>query len=1318
MNPKTAAISLLLTLICAFYLLGQDVAPLYTNYTKYTTADGLPQDYVSYIAQDQDGFIWVATLNGLARFDGHEFIRFDSRSGERTKLSTSQVYDILIDDSNNLWILNFNYKVDRMDPRTFEVIRDVQPVQSLQDTHFKFNMGPKGAKFVYFISDNSKRNWFVKTEHAFHQIDSTLEKISKVFIKSDSTEIGYGFDIDETGRYWLMTKEGLMVADQSCDSFRKIPIPESFNYEPGSRNKCPVASLPDNRVLFAYGNRIFIYDENRNSFRQLTIPPVQRVNNSKVFNLILDKEKRAVFQYQGHIFRVEHDERITILWSYPDREKFIVTGLLIDQSNTLWVGVNTGGLYKINLLTPSFNSSPYKTNFVADLLIEEMQIERNELPVSWKKQEWAYDFRYFYNNQRQLFLKYDYFNYQDPRQLFSIEDTNLKPINTGESSYDYFVGIGARDEELWALGKYGWLYHWGNPTMPPSKLRIKEINSLSQERLSDFVVDEKHQWAIAVENKLYKIKDGQIIDEFTPGSGNAGLIDLCQDPWEPSILWIATLGDGLIKWDKSEQRVIYSYRKEDGLADNSIGTVVPDGNGNLWMGTFNGISRLNKKTNKITNYQKNDGLIENEFNRHHEFKLPDGRIALGGTNGYAVFDPKLFAYDTYEPKVMITSFRINNRLQSFDDSLTLIDKPLNELSHLTLNYTENSIALEVAAMQYNAPNKNNYRYKLSGYNKEWIETGKDRKIKFDQLRPGSYLLSLNTSNTDGEWSSNIHEININVSPPPWLSWWAYTIYFLIFGSSIILYWRNYKRMLIKRQEVEFNKREANRLKQMDDMKTRFFSNITHEFRTPLTLVLSPLAKQLRDQKYPKEVQHILESNYRHCSHLLKLVNELLDIAKLESGFMQTHQSTGELTVFGKECINQFEGLAKTKGINLVFDHWGIEGYYLFDKSHWDKIITNLLSNALKFTEHGEISLTLTELSKNGTFFIQIEIKDTGIGIPEHVFPSLFDRFYQVDDSATRAQEGAGIGLSLVKELTDLLNGEVAVTSTVGEGSVFSVTLPVEKISEQKVEAIPTRSAQRTTSTGSADTPVILIIEDNPELLEFIVTSFDGPWKILHAGNGQEGLEIIHNELPDVVVSDVMMPVMDGLTLCHQCKSDIRTSHIYFILLTAKTAQESKLKGLQAGADHYLTKPFQMYELELHIANALQQQSNLRDKLRAELIPEEPAEGKLKTHDPFLSQLNEYLEDNLKNPLVNVEVLASEMAMSQSTLNRKLKALLNLSAVEFIKQFRLQKAIDLLPSGKSISNIAYEVGFESPSYFSQCFKEQYEMSPTEYLNQKN
>jgi signal transduction histidine kinase/DNA-binding response OmpR family regulator len=1286
------------------------VEPIYSNYQHYTTEDGLPQNYVSSIVQDQDGFIWVATLDGIARFDGKNFIEFNITSDSSRKISTPRVLDLKVDKDNNLWILHFNHKVDRMNPQTFQIERDLKPILEASHDSFPLAMSYK-ASFYFTFGENLENNqWFVKNKLVFHLFDTTNHKLRKLFLEKKSEDSNrFAFDEDDQGRLWILGINDLEVSDANWENFKSIKFPDELHFELDPFHQLfLVTHISGGRILIFANERLIIYDEPLNQFREIKLPVARERKANHATVATRDPEGRVVFKYYGYVFRVNDDESISTLWKFPERDRFLISSILVARDGTLWAGVNTGGLYRINTLVPSFHSKKYEQNFVVDLLVNEMNIKPSEIPKNWFQNKGSYDFRYYYSEQGKLYFTQDGYYFGRRDGIFYMKGDQLRNVKTPGNSI-YYKGFHDKDGFLSAIDNFGRHHHWEDISINPKVTECIDTGLPNNFQIINSTPANGFTWVTDSQNRIYQLDKGVVVKTHEVGDKNFGLIQLQPDLNNEGIFWIATYGGGLLKWDYRSNKVEKALTKNDGLTDNTIAAMVPDEDGNIWMSTFNGVSKFDPKSEHFTNYSTSDGLIQSEFDRHHGFKLPDGRIAFGGSQGYSVFDPSLFTEDQFNPEIKISRLLINNKEQLFGDSLSVVKEPLNQLEKLDLDYQSNTVSVEIMANQFNNPDKIHYRYKLTGYHKDWVNNNSDRKIQFDKLRTGTYLLSINASNTNGIWSEHVRKIQIQVLPPPWLSWWAYASYLLIGSLLIFLYWRNYRRKLILKQEEEFTRREAIRLKEVDDMKTRFFSNITHEFRTPLTLILSPLEKQLRDKKYPMEVQTILESNYRHGSHLLKLVNELLDISKLEGGFMQMHKSTGELNTFLKECMEDFSELAQQKGIDLTFDSKNISGYHQFDKNHLEKVVLNLLSNGIKFTDqNGKVGLS-AEVEEDER--LVIEVNDSGIGIPNEQLPKLFDRFYQVDDTATRAYEGTGIGLSLVKELTDLMEGTISVESEVGKGSIFKLSIPIAKVSSSTEPIQPmTKTDVRELPIGS---PVILVVEDNAELRSFIVESLSKEAKVVEAGNGKDGWDLVLGRMPDVVVSDVMMPEMNGFELCQKAKTDTRTSHINFILLTAKTAQESKEKGLEAGADDYLTKPFHMYELELRIQNLLQQQANLRNHLRKEFLSLKSDENTPKIKNDFLRQLYEVLEGSMSNTNVSVDWLATEMAMSQSTLNRKLKSLLGLSAVEFIKQTRLKKSIELLDTGKSISNIAYQVGFESPSYFAQCFKEVYNLTPSDY-----
>ncbi|GAB3896220.1 hypothetical protein GCM10028803_13570 [Larkinella knui] len=537
------------------------------------------------------------------------------------------------------------------------------------------------------------------------------------------------------------------------------------------------------------------------------------------------------------------------------------------------------------------------------------------------------------------------------------------------------------------------------------------------------------------------------------------------------------------------------------------------------------------------------------------------------------------------------------------------------------------------------------------------------------------------------------------------------------------------------EQMALKRQEADRRKEVEEVKNRFFANITHEFRTPLTLIISPIEQLVRTTADSPTIERSVINNtlatiHRNARQLLQLINQLLDLSKLESGSLKVRESQGDAVQFMNDLVNSFRITAEMKGIQLTYQPGQLPEQLLFDDDKWGKIGSNLLSNALKYTPSGgsvRVDLVTESFGTAGQMLLRLSVSDTGTGIAADQIPHIFDRFYQVDDSRTRPYEGTGIGLALVKELTDLLKGRISLESEVGKGTTITVACPVRQpyADHPKLQAsLPDLLWPETPqtlpapwsdpkSTAHGNLPVLLLVEDNDDLRQLIANGLAATYRILTAANGQEGWEICQSELPDLVVSDIMMPVLDGYQLCRLIKQTPRTNHIAVILLTAKTASESKLEGLSAGANDYLTKPFSQRELHLRVTNLLHYQLALRTFYNLQFS--KPDSLQLPAYqNAFLNQLYQALEKHLDDAKFSVDDLAVEVAMSSRTLNRKLTAMLGMSVSEFIRTYRLRKAADLLKAGYPVSETAYKVGFESPSYFGQCFKELFTLSPSDYI----
>jgi signal transduction histidine kinase/DNA-binding response OmpR family regulator/ligand-binding sensor domain-containing protein len=1294
---------------------------LHTIYTRYDVEDGLPQNLVSGIVQDADGFIWLSTLDGLARFDGKEFLVLRHLPDDSTSLEYNSIKNLFIDQHNQLWVQYINYEFNAVSSQTFRANIPTPLSFSVgEDFYEKENIN---GGLQYILGD--KRNWLLshvrpKDGHFVLELMDSSNRKLKEFLDTHHQKFGnkiFDFAEDTAGKIWLATTEGLEVSDSNWVDFKSIVFPVEFQFNPDEIDfKIKLVLLNDQRMAICQGKKIVIYDPKTERVKAVSANIPDRNGSSINYSSVTkDIQGRLVFEYQGYIYRIDHNDELSLLWKYPGEN--YIRSIYIDNTNTLWVGTDADGLYKINLLTAAFTSRPYQHNFLSDVLINELGINQRAVEERDFSPQASYFSRYCYNDAQELFI---YFEDNNGYRITQINDKSLVTVYRSEYPGQFAFG---KDKRFWFLNAKGYLYRWHTFSEKPEIIKTElhlDFNGYSN--LNDLLIDDDNYWVSVPSLGLFKFKEDKI-EQQADLSGNYNTHIIRQDPNWDSVLWIGTVGGGLYKWDKIEGKLLGTYTTENGLPNNTINSLIADANGMLWLSTNRGITRFNQVKETFSHFKIVDGLMESEFNRHHDMLLPDGRIAMGGAKGYTVFNPADFTEDNYEPEIQLTKFSINNIFSSsFSDKSGKIF-PINQLRQIVLNYDENTFGFDMAATQFNAPEKIKYRYQLEGYDRNWVETNGSRSISFIQLPYGKYTLLLNASNTMGVWSPAIRKINVIVNPPFWLSYWAYAFYAIVLAVLLRFYWQGYKKRLQRKQEIEFNLRETKRLRELDEIKTRFFSNITHEFRTPLTLILSPLEKSLEDNTLSPKARTLLNNNYRHASQLLNLVNQLLDISKLETGQMRVNATAGELPVFLEQCMLSFQEMASKKHITFDFNLSGLRGHYLFDYEKWEKIVYNLLSNAIKFTpQNGKVSFLVTEHieSATGKNEIVLKVSDSGIGIASEDIAKIFNRFYQVDDSATRKHEGTGIGLALTKELVDLMGGSIEVNSKLGFGSAFTVKIPVEKLKEIPT-AINVKGIQEfDVKNGFSikgidhDKPLLLVVEDNDELRSFITESLSANWKVLDAANAFDAWTIIERELPEVVITDVMMPGMNGFELCKKSKQDDRTAHIGFIMLTARAAQASKIEGLESGADEYLTKPFHLYELELRIRNLLIEQDSLQKHLQDKLFPNKPLPQSPQIKDVFLQKLKTYLDENLDNSELSVDNVAAAMAMSKSTVNRKLKALLNITVNDFIKQYRLQKSTALLALGYNVSEVSYRVGFETPSYFAQCFKEYYRQTPTEFI----
>ena len=1373
--------------------------------TRLTTANGLPHNTVTGIVQDRAGFIWIATYDGLARYDGRSITVFRNRPGDSHSLIDNKITQLEPATDGTFLIVTGSGNFQRFDPRT-------EQFTTLLDERFL-------ARRKVPVSDghltaDGQHLWGLLPgirliDYDLHQ--KTLRVYDLPALVGGPNEVD-DFCLTRTGYIYGMATTGLFQFDTRTGRKRLIPYPfppltklQTANFFPTDGQQ--IVECSDGQVAYFGYQVIVLYDPVRNRSRAIPIPdavPNEQVfpflkgvaqRNTVSFALRTLADNRLYVGYLNRLYRLDAGGQLVRLYP-PGQPTGDVTPWLLDRSAVLWTGSESAGLNRLDFHALPFGFAPKRKSFAEDLIQQDLGMALPDSFQLWDVPRWP---RYTIGPNKMGYLidplrVYRHrFGDRHLTELPALWITNgqiccklcMKVTPTGRIWF-YSNERGLVESDL--AGSRGRLY-------PNSQLPL--VGPKPGHDAGDIQPLGRSVWVGArfgLGLFRYDIGRQRFDKPFVnnPNSANSlagnSIFCLSADPADSTVLWIGTAGSGLCRLD-TRTMTFRRFGEAEGFPNGTIQSIEADNQGQLWIGTNRGLVRLNRpvggtagtpQTLTWRHFTTDDGLAENEFLRLSSARLPDGRLVFGTPNGRIIFDPRAIRDDGYEPPVVLTSLLINNKPDS---------RTVNRLSELVLDHTQNFLTIGFAGLHYGKADKLKYRYQLTGVDANWVTAVNQNTANYTQLAPGHYVFRVNSTTADGRWSRQVKQLTIVITPPFWATWWAYGAYALAFGGLVLGFIRFRIGQARQRQEVLQKRREAEQLRAVDEVKTRFFSNITHEFRTPLTLILSPTAKLLTNPGYDVFTRQTLTTVYQNAGQLLRLINQLLDLSKLEGGNMNVALSRGDVVTFVQCLVDLFQPMADSRGIALHLEINGQAGNrttgepvplpaYRFDADKWEKIITNLLSNALKFTPTGgQVSLTLEPPRFAGTTLIEtmpgrnagrqlvLTIADTGIGIPAQHIAHIFDRFYQADDSRTRAYEGTGIGLALVKELTDLLGGTISVQSRTRPGhteadrspgttgTTFTLTLPLLPDTHEEGGpelVLPDRAVIHdpvpltdtpATPTVADDAPLVLVVDDNDELRTFVASELANRYRVLTAADGQEGWEICQRELPDVVVSDVMMPRLDGYQLTHCIKSTLATNHIAVVLLTAKAAHQSRIIGLEQGADDYLTKPFHTDELVLRLNNLLTRQANLRAFIHRQLssLMEEPDAARPNAARPdatersparpnrndepaarpvadaFVSQLHQAIESRLDDATFGVDDLAGAVAMSRRTLHRKLTATTSLSALDFIRHYRLQRATQLLRTGRSIAETAYDVGFESPAYFTKVFRQTYQQTPSEFLS---
>lgn len=1323
---------------------------------KYSTEQGLSSNTIFGILQDKYGLIWISTEEGMNKFDGKNFTKFAVNKG-RYSLSHNYAQTILLAPDGNIWVgttdgLNiYDYKADsiiqvRIDTKPLKLVYNditclVQGIDknriwigtygdaiNYYDNNtkkfYKLQLPtraqiPQPVNVVSVLEDDNKRLWIGTQHDGIYKYNLETKKLDKYNLTENASTIRTIYQ-DNFRRIWFGTSEGCYVFNETTQ------IPERVNY-PRSLSETSIGAIREDRNGKIWiGTELFLMSFDARSFSLTEQFPYQTIFQQKftsnldcaIINaLFVDRDNNIwVGTAWGGVSMLEATSaKFKLIKHNPgeitDLPNYSVASLSQDKNGNLWIGIDGGGVYTMNLQSGAISRYP----------LDEKKYGRHFKVVSTDSDGdlWFGTYKNGLLRKRKNSPQIEIFKKGDQKN--SLPDNEITCI------------FESKDKTLW-IGTNNGLAKYDKAKSQFIRINIprKLITILSIAETSDGII-----WLGTYGGYVlsYNPKTNILRNNALPFAARI-ISDILV--YKDSI-WIATSGNGLSVYDYKTKKS-KTYTETNGLASNYISSLLRDPQGRIWMGTNKGISRLAPTTGEIQNYNTQDGVQALKFAGRSAIKLSDGRMAFGGFGGINIFDPLLVDKNDKCPQVIFTKLLVSNTIvnpSNNDKKSSALQENITSAKYIELNYDQSIFTLEFIGINYNATQKINYSYIVEGIDNHWNNIGNQSNVTLRNLSPGEYCFKVKASSPDNVWSdSNIKSIIIIIKPPLWRTWWAYLFYFLVIIGLGYFAWQftTIRARTSNHLKIERAKREKE--EELHQEKLQFFTNISHEFRTPLTLIISPLEKMHQDEIAEDKKAH-LKLMLRNAKRLLNMVNQLLDFRKAERGQMRLKVQHQDIVGAIKEIIISFDELRAQKNIQLdfVYEEEVLLGW--FDPEFLNKLLFNLLSNAFKFTpDYGDIHVTLNiDKDAQGNKAIQIAVSNNGKGIQPDEIQYVFDRFYQGSEQSS-IQEGTGIGLHLTKNLVELHHGTIEVESKPNVKTKFTITLPIEKSAYLSSELLDEAQIQSDTATEeyqTNDTEVpekttnkiakehrkrILIVEDNQDIRTCIHSILAADYIIDEAENGIVGLEMVTLHDFDLIISDIMMPEMNGIEMCRQLKSSIETDHIPIVMLTAKSDIENRIEGLSIGADAYITKPFHPNHLIIQVVKLIETRELLKNRFSRRLSlgeVQKTEQNQESTDVLFLQKTISIILNKIMETEFNGDALAAELGISRMGLHRKIKALTDQSTGEFIRNIRLKKAYELLSiPGKNISEVCYDVGFNSHSYFTACFNEMFKMTPSEYV----
>ena len=1344
----------------------------------------ISQSRINSILQSKDGFIWFGTTDGLIKFDGYSYTSFIHNPLDTQSISNNWITEILEDKNHHLWIATDGGGVNEYLP------------QKNIFQHYRYQAGDNTSlsNDRVLVGAYGKNNtlWFGTELGGLNRLDLDSKEFTHFRRRPDEPNslsddrVWAVWEDTIHAQVWIGTRGGLDRLDQNTGSIIH------YRHDPGNEfslsNHFIMSIFQDSQKRMWVGTRggLHQYDPVRDGFiRFLNEPenPHSLLNNF-IFDVFEDSQHRIWIAADGGVSIWQEAEKNFVNYLADPKQKGTLNSGTVwkiyeDQEGRIWFATFGGG-YSIchqfqrkidNYSLPFARAESGAKNVIMDII----QTPDESIYIASLGGLHQFDL----NKKTFQFFYPPWINPTDWQiwGMTMIEEKQLLLINTAgyigfdldtkQFSPNFFQGSAPRaiptsitsdkSGNIWIFSNQTGELFKTNSTGEWTTFRPNsgDPNGLPYVAVNKLFMDSRNNLWLGTNGKGL-LKHSSETDGFVrythkledPASLSSNFIyDIFED--RSKNIWIGTRDGGfnLLLSEEANGKFRHWIRNNSGTISDMIQGILEDEYGRLWMGTDRGLLRFNPREESFQNFGVRDGLYSYDFWGGPCLKTMEGALLFGSWNGLDLIYPERIRENPYEPKVVVTDFLLFDQSVpvrgTYGDTLkhpSPLQQHISYTEEIQLKWWQNDISFEFASLNYTLPEKNRYLYRLEGYQEEWIETAAGRRLAvYTNLDPGEYHFKVMGSNNDGIWNEQETHIKILIKSAWYATWWSYSLYGLAFISLVILY----LRLQLKRR---FAQLKADHLEQLDTAKTRVYTNISHEFRTPITII-SGMAKQIREspEKWFRDGLDMIENSARQ---LLNLVNQMLELRKLEVGSLETHFQQGNVFSFLHNLIEPFVWQAHAKNIDFHYLPGQKELWMDFDAEKLIRICSNLLSNAIKFTpEGGNIYFQVEGVEQEGSELLRIKVRDTGIGISPRQLPYIFDRFYQAEEEDSEQSErsgkgGTGIGLALTQELVKLLGGHISVQSRMGKGSEFTFTLPVHRdapmLNQEETRSfskVMTEAVPLPVKLGEEDEvgldekqdqlPIALLVEDHHDVVKYLTACLAEDYWIETAFNGTEGIARALELIPDIIISDVMMPGVDGLELCKKLKQDERTSHIPIILLTAKADRPSRMAGLEAGADSYLTKPFHRRELLLRMQNLLETRAQVRKYFLSDsTLPPESASDKensepLPKEDPFVQKLRKLIEDRMDDFDLKVQDLCALLNLSHSQLHRKLIAVTGLSPNRFIRQIRLERARQLLldPS-RSVTSIAFDTGFQDPDYFSRVFRQNFGRTPTDYRQANN